>query len=341
LEQHTGLAVVPGRGVVGILHQDIHCRHERQPGETLRQRQARWTEAMVWADAARAVARLDLGATQLVHVGDRGADRFDFLHACRQLGHDQVVRAMHDRKASADQRLWAWLGGQPVGFHDELEVPARRTGKRAHGFRQAQLTVRYAPITVPAPLNDPRYADCAPIPLWAVYLLEENPPAGFEPIEWMLLSTLEVAHSAQARIVIGYYRQRWQIEEWHRCLKQGCAIENAQLKTRAALGNLAAVLGVVAVRLLQLRDLSRDAQTATAPATAHLPALHVKVAAHLAQCEAHRLSVQEFWFQLAKLGGWLGRKNDPPPGWLALWHGWRHLDLLAQGAALFAPPHNV
>lgn len=338
LEQHTALAVVPGQGVIGILHQDIHRRHERAPGETVRQRQARWTEAMVWADAARAVGRLALGATQLVHLGDRGADRFDFLHGCRELGHDHVVRAMFDRQASADQRLWARLGAQPVGFASELAVPARRTGHRPHGHRSARLTVRYAPIVVPAPVNDPRYRDCAPIALWAVQVVEANPPAGFEPVEWMLLSTLKVADPAQARRVIGYYRQRWQIEEWHRCLKQGCGLEQAQLKTGAALSKLAAVLSVVAVRLLQLRDQARDPRTAQAPAQAHLPAWHVKVAAHLAGREVQHLSVQDFWRQLAKLGGWLGRKNDPPPGWLALWRGWLHLDLLAQGAALFAPP---
>lgn len=338
LEQHTALAVVPGQGVVGILHQDIHRRHERAPGETLRQRQARWTEAMVWADAARAVHRLPLGATRRVHVGDRGADRFDFLHCCRELGHDHVVRARFDRKARADQRLWAWLGAQPAGGTEAVAVPARRAGKRAHGHRPAQLTVRYAPITVPAPANDPRYRVCAPIPLWAVQVVEENPPAGFEPVEWMLLSTLPVTTPEEARLVIGYYRQRWQIEEWHRCLKQGCALEQAQLKTGAALGRLAAVLGVVAVRLLQLRDCARDERTATAPARDHLPALHVQVAARLARRPADALSVQDYWRQLAQLGGWLGRKHDPPPGWLALWQGWRHLDLLAQGAALFSPP---
>ena len=218
-------------------------------------------------------------------------------------------------------------------------MPARPAGKkRAHGHRPAKLTVRYAPITVPPPVNDPRCAGCAPIHLWAVYLLEEHPPEGLEPVEWMLLSTLPVTSPAQARVVVGYYRQRWQIEEWHRCLKQGCALESAQLKTGAALGNLAAVLAVVAVRLLQLRDLARDPQLARAPAKAHLPAVQVKVAAHLAKREVEHFTVQQFWAQLAKLGGWLGRKNDPPPGWLALWRGWRHLDLLAQGAALFSPP---
>jgi len=114
--------------------------------------------------------------------------------------------------------------------------------------------------------------------------------------------------------------------------------KSAQLKTGGTLRNLAALLSAVAVRLLQLRDLACDPRTAGVPAMAQLPALHVKVLARLIQRDAQRLSVQDFWHQLAKLGGWLGRKNDPPPGWLALWRGWLHLDLLAQGAALFSAP---
>ena len=87
---------------------------------------------------------------------------------------------------------------------------------------------------------------------------EENPPAGVEPVEGMLLSSLPVTDPAQARRVIGYYRQRWQVEEGHRCPKQGCRPEPAQLKTVAALANLAALLSVVAVGLPQLRDRARD-----------------------------------------------------------------------------------
>ena len=218
---------------------------------------------------------------------------------------------MDDRKTGADERRWARPAGQAAAFSEKLEVPARRHGQRAHGHRPAKLAVRFAPIAVPPPVNDPRYKACAPINPWALGVREDHPPAGSEPVEWMLLTTLAVTGAAPARVVIGHDRQRWQIEAWHRGPKQGCALESARLKTRAAPGNPAALLGVVALRLLQLRDLARDPRTAGAPAREHLPILHVALAARLAQQEARRLSVKDYWLQLAKLGGWLGRKKRP------------------------------
>jgi hypothetical protein len=37
---------------------------------------------------------------------------------------------------------------------------------------------------------------------------------------------------------------------------------------------------------------------------------------------------------VAKLGGYIARKNDPPPGHQILWHGHTKLELMAAGFAL-------
>ncbi|MEG4939795.1 hypothetical protein [Microcoleus sp. F4-D5] len=47
------------------------------------------------------------------------------------------------------------------------------------------------------------------------------------------------------------------IEEYHKCLKSGCGIEQRQLETGDGLLRLLGFLAVVAVRLLQLRTASR------------------------------------------------------------------------------------
>lgn len=54
------------------------------------------------------------------------------------------------------------------------------------------------------------------------------------------------------------YEQRWVIEEYHKCLKTGCQIEDAQLKMGKRLLALLGILGIVATQLLRLRDLSRQ-----------------------------------------------------------------------------------
>jgi hypothetical protein len=44
------------------------------------------------------------------------------------------------------------------------------------------------------------------------------------------------------------------------------------------------------------------------------------------------MSVGQFVTELAKLGGFLARKSDGPPGWQTLWRGWEKLQLMVEGA---------
>ena len=46
------------------------------------------------------------------------------------------------------------------------------------------------------------------------------------------------------------------------------------------------------------------------------------------------LSVWDFFWALAKLGGHLNRKQDKRPGWLVLWRGWTKLQLLVEGMVM-------
>ncbi|MCP4457330.1 MAG: transposase, partial [Cytophagales bacterium] len=37
---------------------------------------------------------------------------------------------------------------------------------------------------------------------------------------------------------------------------------------------------------------------------------------------------------VGKIGGYLGRSNDPPPGHQLMWHGYSKLQLMCEGFAL-------
>lgn len=334
LLQHSALAVDPEAGLLGVLHVNTHVRHKKPKGETRRQSQARRNEGQVWSEAARAVGRLDTGTARVLHVCDRGADIFGFMETCEQLGHGHVVRAMHDRKTKEGRRLWEHMDARGKAGELTVKVPMKKKGQKRTGWREAKAIVKHAPVQIEAPRNDPRYAESKPLKVWAVQVVEQEAPAGCEPVEWMLLVSEAINDVQDAYKAIGYYKRRWTIEEWHRCLKQGCGVEKTQLRDGEAIKRLAAMKSVVATRLLQVREQARDEEKAKEPAHKHVPEMQVKALEKMKGKKWEQISVGEYWEAVARLGGWLGRKNDAPPGWLVIWRGYEQLELIALGLSL-------
>jgi hypothetical protein len=348
LLQHSALAMSEEGRLLGVLDINTHVRCKAPENETQRQRQSRRTQTRVWTEAAQRNRGRDFGATRIINICDRGGDRAECLFGFHEAGQGFVIRAMYDRKAqgeTSDTRLWEHMRKQEASMEQEMEVPARRKKKgkgknpgKAEGVRKAKLQVRYAPVEIPPPGNDPRHAQCEALKLWAVYVSEKDAPDKYEPVEWMLLSSEEVSEARQAQQVINYYKQRWQIEEWHRCLKQGCAVEAMQFKSAEAIRKIAAICSVVAVRLLQLKQQSRDQLQGKQPAARVMPEVMVEVVAARAGKRARQLSVKEFYEQVAKTGGWLRRSGDP--GWLTLWRGWREIDMMCFGYLIASRKHG-
>lgn len=207
LLQHSALAVLPDKRVLGILDIAWHALQKAPAGEKRRERQGRWNAPDVWQEAAQRIGPWPAGpvGSQLIHVGDRASDLFRFMHAARQLGHGFVLRAMHERYVDGDQeRLWAKLARQePLGqMTVTLGGQRNKANRIKRAGREAVLTLRVAPVQVGPAANDLRTADAPPLSLYAVYLVEEHPPAGEEPVEWMLITSLEVPGLADARRVI-------------------------------------------------------------------------------------------------------------------------------------------
>jgi hypothetical protein len=132
--------------------------------------------------------------------------------------------------------------------------------------------------------------------------------------------------------VARWYSLRWLVEEYHKGLKTGCAVEARQMETGHRRAACTARLAIVAVRLLQLKLEARHAPQR--PALAAGPVDPVQVLAAYREVRAADGSIYQFWREVAKLGGFLGRKGDGEPGWQTLWRGWQQLDLMTVGAQL-------
>lgn len=106
-----------------------------------------------------------------------------------------------------------------------------------------------------------------------------------------------------------------------------------QFTTSQALEPLIAVLSVVAVTVLNWREASRRPDAATRPATDLVDARYVAVLSAWRYKKVHKdLSVPDFFYAVARLGGHQNRESDHRPGWLILWRGWMALQHMLDGA---------
>ena len=109
-------------------------------------------------------------------------------------------------------------------------------------------------------------------------------------------------------------------------------METLQFTTEAAIQPVIALLSVVAVFLLGLRDAVRDPATAAGPATQYVPVTYSEVLCSWRHGEVRpEWTVGEFYWALGRLGGHQNRANGPPPGWLVLSRGWTRLQAMVEG----------
>ena len=174
-----------------------------------------------------------------------------------------------------------------------------------------------------------------PLMAWVSVVKEIDAPRGQEPLEWILLTNVPTQAREQAWERVDGYQCRPMIEEYHKAQKTGCGMEEPRFTTRKALEVSIAMLSVVAVQLLRLRDLSRRSDADTIPATDIMHEDYVEGLSLWRWKEARMgLSVKEFLYALARKGGHLGRPSDRPPGWLVLWRGWLSLQPRVEGLRL-------
>lgn len=339
LLMHSTLGVLPGqRRVLGLGAVQVVLR---QPKPQKHVHWARSPEARLWERSAQSIGR-PADKLTWVHVSDSASDLFEYLATCREYDKHFLVRVFHNRLLSwgADlpqaeqeeaQKLLDYARSLAPDPHSEYRVSVAATKKQP--AREARVVLAWAAITIPAPSQAPEAVrQVRPISAWVVRAWEVDPPADAEALEWVLLTSLPVQSLADAQEKVDWYTHRWLCEDFHQCLKTGCKIEDSQLDDGSDIQALLGFAAPIAVRLLQMRQEVRSLPQA--PAERLVDPLMVDLLVRLLKIQSQTLSIEQFWLGVARLGGYLGRKQDGPPGWRTLWRGWRYLSDLTLGARL-------
>lgn len=332
----------PGVELVGLCDQQYKIRqprpqHEGNDASHARKRRAR--ESQIWAQTgARLGPAPEVG--RWVRVCDAAADIYEQLVACQHLGHGFVIRSAQDRAlVEADGRthtgrLYATLRARASCGEFDLQLRAR-PGQAA---RVARLSIATCRVRVRAPRRPgAATGSLPPIECTAIRVWEAASPAAVAGLEWILLSDVAAESFAPAQECAVQYATRWLVEEFHKALKTGLGAERLQLEKAARLFAAIAVMSVVALRLLDLRERARVNPGGSA-AEAGLSDTEWRV---LQAMSPHPLrTVGEVIMFIGRLGGHLNRRGDGLPGWQSLWHGRVKLQLLVEGYRIAQDTHE-
>jgi hypothetical protein len=332
---HSTLALDRDGLPLGLLHQHQWCREQEQPGGKTAQRSLKEKESAKWLKGiAGARAALEANLTpaerpRLIHVFDREGDIHQVFELVTSSSDGAVIRSSHNRRVITEEGIGGYAhdavrAAKRLGSVT-IDVP-RKPGQKA---RQATVETRACKVRLTPARSAKAPRRCLELTL--VEIWEPHPPPGAAPLHWLLWTTEPVADHPEAMQIVGIYQKRWKIEEYHLILKSGCRVEGLQFETAERLAKVVALYAPIAVRILQLRDLSRlkpDAPCTLALTEKEWLALWTYIHQKPPPPGTPPPSLRQATLWIGRLGGHLGRKRDGMPGVRTLWRGWRDLEIL-------------
>ena len=326
----------PSVELLGLASQEYYRRVPRPAGDKRHDSQARKRrarESQRWLRSGEQLGVAPRGV-RWVRVADAEADIYEYVQRARAQGHGYVIRAGQNRALVGED------GRQVVGHLYETVRQVATLGqftvdlypRPGQAARTAALSAGAIAVRLRAPQRPGVSAgQLPPIACAAVRVWEAAPPAGIEPLEWILLCDGPVTTLAQAQECALQYASRWLVEDFHKALKTGLGVERLQLKSAARLFPATAMMSVVALRLVGLREQVRRQPQRPAD-EAGLDKLTLAV---LRRTAHHPIqTVADVALAIGRLGGHLNRHHDGLPGWQTLWRGMQILELLVDGVRL-------
>ncbi|MGZ3742703.1 MAG: IS4 family transposase [Pseudobdellovibrionaceae bacterium] len=370
LAMHTNLLLNSHGTLLGILDQIFWTRPLDQPyGKGLKcyRTPIKQKESYRWLEGIQNTARLFKGseAPTIIHIADREADIFEFMECGIQHDIKFIVRGdlnpraiakpghkIFNRKGSALFTVVDALNESSLKGELSIEVPKRPSHTNSIGTpeRVAEVEIRCCHVKLPPSRHllgvrrrqdpdrsRPQIVNEDSIEVHVIWVKEQRPPEGAEPLEWILYTNLKVERIEEAAELINQYKLRWKIELLHKILKSGCRIEECRLGDADRLEKYITLFSIIAWRILWMTHLNREHPENSCSSVlteSEWQALY---------CRIHRTkdppltppTLREAIHWIARLGGFLDRKSDGEPGMITIWRGWQRLSDIAEDWRIF------
>lgn len=267
-----------------------------------------------------------------VHIGDRESDIYELFCVAEELGTNFLVRAQADRLAGD--------GGHTVSKELAQEQPQALHIVEVRNDKgeavPVTLDVIFRSIDVLPPIG--KQKKYPTLTLTYIQACERDEPKDRPRVDWKLITNLPVRTARDAVEKLTWYAMRWKIEVFHKIMKSGCKAEEVKLRTAERLVNLLAVFCILSWRVFWITMNSRASPEAP-PGTA-LTATEIKILDSLVPDRPQRRhqarGIALYAVKIARLGGYLNRKSDPPPGNIVMWRGLSRLVDIKLGLTMAA-----
>lgn len=274
-------------------------------------------ESVRWIENLRLSTDLLHDPGRCVHIGDRESDIYELFCTAQEIGTHFVVRTCVDRLAVDGTRT----------ISDEMrEVQVKGlysidVRNRKGDSEKAVLKIRYRRVRVLPPIG--KHRKYPELTLTIIYAQEHGTPKSREKIDWKLITDLPVTSRADAIEKLQWYALRWKIETFHKILKSGCKAEESKLRTSERLLRLIAVFCILSWRIFWMTMINRVASGMTAAAvfTKTERRLLDQLVPDRQRNHAMKKDLAFYITKIARLGGYLDRTSDPPPGNIVMWRG--------------------
>lgn len=282
-------------------------------------------ESIKWIENLQAsTGGISSDPSKLVHVGDRENDIFEYFCECEQLGCYFLIRSSVNRLA--DETTIA----EELAMHEDC-FEHTITFVDANGHQQrAELQVKVKHVELHPPTD--KQARYPSLEVAIVSAVEAEKPTDRERIRWTLITNLPVKTEQDALTVLDWYKQRWKIEIYFKILKSGFKAEESRLRTAERLSRLISIFCILAWRIQWITMLNRE--SIRLPPQIAFDEIDIKLLTHHRKGLESPTTLSDYILRLAKMGGYLARKNDPPPGNTVIWRGLNRLYELRTGYEL-------
>lgn len=349
---HASLATTLDRQPLGVINAKFWARSKEKPEKKIHRdylpieekESYKWIESYSIANKIAGLCR----DTQVINVADREADLIelweDAINALKSKnGAHLVVRCNHNRVVNPtpennNTKLFEFGKEAAVAGHCEFDLRDRATHSV---IRRVKQTIRASPVCI---CSAPRSGvERRQVFLNLVFMEELDPPPGVKPIQWYLLTTLPIQNNEDVQKIIQAYLSRWDIEILFRTFKTGCKVEERSLRIADRLYPMFALFLIVAWRINILSRISRIHPEL--PCTVIFSEKEWKAAyaaIHKASPACSTVpTLREMLIMIARLGGYLNRKNDPEPGAKVIWRGLEYLRIFMEALEIAQSLNNA